>query len=284
MFLKFKMPSFNQWVQSFKAFSLGEKILFFIFLILFILSFVFLINSFYNKNALIVPAFGGSFTEGLIGQPQHINPVYSSASDVDKELVELIYSGLMKYGENGNIENDLIESYSLGNDSKTFDFKIKENVLWHDKKPLTMDDVVFTLNIIQDPEYLSPLRANFQGITLEKMSDFEGRFKLSEAYGGFLENLTNLKIVPKHILESIPAQNFASDRNLNLLSPVGSGPYKVYKVKENGSIKTIYLRANDHYFNGKPNIKEIVFNFYSKEDEVKNALIKGKIDNAHLTS
>ncbi|MDD3046510.1 MAG: ABC transporter substrate-binding protein, partial [Candidatus Pacebacteria bacterium] len=172
MFFKIKTPSFNQWGQSFKAFTLIEKVLFLIFFIAFIASLVFSLNSFYNKNTETIPANGGSFKEGVVGQPKHINPIYSSSSDVDKDLVELVYSSLLKYGVNGEIENDLIENYSFSSDGKTFDFKIKENILWHDKKPLTLDDIVFTLNIIQDAEYLSPLRASFLGITLEKTSDF----------------------------------------------------------------------------------------------------------------
>jgi len=283
MFFKIKTPSFNQWVQSFKAFALIEKVLFLIFFIAFASSLIFSLNSFYNKNTEIVPADGGSFKEGLVGQPKHINPIYSSSSDIDKDLVELVFSSLLKYGENGEIVNDLVENYSLSSDGKTFDFKIKENVLWHDKEPLTLDDIVFTLNIVQDAEYLSPLRASFLGITLEKMSDFEGRFKLSETYGGFLENLVSLKIVPKHIFENIPAQNFASDKDLNLTSPIGSGPYKVYKVKGNGSISSIQLRANNNYYGQKPYIKDIYFNFYSSEEELETALKKGQIDNAHLS-
>ncbi|MDD4661984.1 MAG: ABC transporter substrate-binding protein [Candidatus Pacebacteria bacterium] len=284
MSFKIKTPSFNQWVQSFKAFTLIEKVLFLIFFIAFVSSVIFSINSFYNKNTETVPAQGGSFKEGLIGQPKHINPIYSPSSDVDKDLVELVYSSLVKYGENGEIENDLIENYSFSNDGKTFDFKIKENVFWHDKEKLTLDDIAFTLNIVQDAEYLSPLRASFLGITLEKMSDYEGRFKLSEAYGGFLENLITLKIIPKHIFENIPAQNFASDENINLLSPIGSGPYKIYKVKKNGSVHSIQLRANNNYYDGKPYVKDIYFYFYSSEEELENALLKGQIDNAHLSS
>ena len=283
MFFKIKTPSFNQWGQSFKAFTLIEKVLFLIFFIAFIASLVFSLNSFYNKNTETIPANGGSFKEGVVGQPKHINPIYSSSSDVDKDLVELVYSSLLKYGVNGEIENDLIENYSFSSDGKTFDFKIKENILWHDKKPLTLDDIVFTLNIIQDAEYLSPLRASFLGVSLEKMSDYEGVFKLSEPYGGFLENLISLKIIPKHVFENIPAEDFASNRVLNITSPVGSGPYKIYKVKENGSISSIQLRANEKYYDGRPYIKDIVFYFYSSEEELKTALLKGSIDNAHLS-
>lgn len=284
MSLKIKGPSFSQWVQSFKTFALWEKILFLIFLVSFISSALFLIINTYNKNTVSVPAYGGIIKEGLIGQPKNINPIYSTTLDIDKDLTQLIFSGLMKYGKNGEIENDLIENYSFSDNGKILDFKIRENVLWHDKKHLTLDDIVFTLNVIQDPEYLSPLRASFIGISLEKLSDFEGRFKLSEAYGGFIENLVNLKIIPKHIFENVPAQNFASDRDLNIFSVIGSGPYKIYKVKENGSIHCIQLRANENYYNGRPYIKDIIFNFYSSEKELENALLKGQIDNAHLSS
>lgn len=284
MFLKIKMPSFNQWGQSFKTFSILEKILFLVFLITFISSSLFLLLNIYNSNTISVPAYGGNFKEGLLGQPKHINPVYSSTSDTDKDITELIFSGLIKYGKNGEMVNDLIESYNFSNNGKTFDFKIKENVLWHDKKPLTLDDIIFTFNIVQDADYLSPLRTSFIGVTLEKVSDFEGRFKLSEPYGGFLESLTTFKIIPKHVFKNIPPQNFASDKNLNILHPIGSGPYKIYKVKENGSIHSIHLRANEYYYNSQPYIKDIVFYFYSTEKELENALIKGQIDNAHLSS
>ena len=284
MSFKIKRPSFSQWVQSFKAFALWEKILFLIFLVSFISSSLFLIINSYNENTISAPAYGGIFKEGLIGQPKHINPIYSSTLDIDKDLTKLIFSGLMKYGRDGKIENDLIENYSFSDNGKVLDFKIRENVFWHDKKQLTLDDIVFTLNIIQDPEYLSPLRASFLGISLEKLSEFEGRFKLSETYGGFLENLINFKIIPKHIFKDVPAQNFASDKNLNILSVIGSGPYKMYRIRENGSIHSIQLRANEDYYSGRPFIKDIVFNFYSSEKELKNALIKGQIDNAHLSS
>lgn len=280
--MKIKFPSFNQWVQSFKAFNILERILFLSFLVLFIVSAVILITNFYNRNTTEVPSYGGSFTEGVIGQPQHLNPIYSSVSDVDRDLVELIYSGLMKYGDEGNIEKDLIEEFSFQNQGKTFYFKIKDGVLWQDREPLTIDDVIFTLNIIQDSEYLSPLRANWQGVTIEKISDTEAQFNLVSPYTAFLENLAGLKIIPEHIWKEVPIQNFSSDMNLNLYSPIGSGPYKIAKINENGSIHSIILKANKYYFEGMPYISEITFNFYSNEEELKNALLNGKVNSAHI--
>ncbi len=270
------MPSFNQWVQSFKTFSIIEKTLFLVFLICFISSLIFLINGFYNKNTALVPAYGGTLIEGVLGQPKHINPIYSITSDVDKDIVQLVFSGLMKYGSDGKIENDLIEDYSFSGDFKYIDFKIREDVLWHNKKRLTIDDVIFTFNTIQDADYLSPLRTNFIGVSLEKISDFEARFKLTDPYPGFLENLVSFKVIPEHIFKNVPSQNFVSSND----PIIGSGPYKVYKVKEN----MIQLRANENYYNGKPFIKEIIFKFYANEKELENALLKKQVDNAHLSA
>lgn len=284
MFLKTKKPTFNQWAQFFKTFSFKEKLLFLFFLLVFVFSFFFLMQNVWNKNTMLVPAYGGCLKEGVLGQPKHINPIYSSASDLDKDIVQLVFSGLMKYGKDGSIENDLIESYFFEDEGRTFNFKLKENVLWHDKKPFQMDDVLFTFNIIQDPEYLSPLRASFIGMSLEKVSDFEGVFRLPEAYQGFLESLTTFKVIPKHILKDIPSQNFGTDAKINIYNPVGTGAYRVYKVKENGSILSIQLRANKDYFGQKPFIKDIVFKFYSTEKELENALLKKQIDSAHLSS
>jgi len=277
-----KLPSFNQWVQSFKAFNVLERIFFLIFLSLFIISTIFLLSNFYNKNTIEVPSYGGSFTEGVIGQPKHLNPIYSSISDVDRDIVELIYSGLMKYDNEGNIQKDLIEEYAFQDQGRTFYFKIRDDILWQDKQPLTIDDVVFTLNIIQDPEYLSPLRVNWQGVTIEKISETEAVFKLLAPYSSFLENLVNLKIIPQHIWEEIPIQSFSSDIDLNLYSPIGSGPYKVNRIKENGSIHSLTLIANKYYFEKIPYISEIVFNFYSDEDSLKKALLNKKINSAHI--
>jgi ABC-type transport system substrate-binding protein len=280
--MKIKFPSFNQWVQSFKAFNIFERILFIVCLILFVVSAVILITNFYNRNTIEVPSYGGSFTEGVIGQPKHLNPIYSSVSDVDRDLVELIYSSLMKYDNEGNVVKDLIEEFSFQDQGQSFYFKLRDDILWQDKEPLTIDDVVFTLNIIQDSEYLSPLRANWQGVTIEKISDTEAVFKLISPYTAFLENLVSLKIIPEHVWKDVPVQNFSSDINLNLYSPIGSGPYKVVKINENGSIHSITLKANKYYFEGMPYISEIIFNFYSDEEELENAIINRKVDSAHV--
>ncbi|MBU2634952.1 hypothetical protein KJ841_00550, partial [Patescibacteria group bacterium] len=146
-----KWPTKSQRRQFLKVLSKKEKIAFLVFFLLFIFSFSFLLLNFYFKNTEKVPAKGGTFIEGVIGQPRFINPVYAN-SDVDRDLVQLIFSGLMKYDENLNIVPDLAERYEIEQEGRVYKFYLKENLLWQDKTPLTADDVVFTIRTIQNPD------------------------------------------------------------------------------------------------------------------------------------
>jgi peptide/nickel transport system substrate-binding protein len=75
-----------------------------------------------NKNFLVtVPDYGGSFSEGVIGSPRFINPLLS-ASEIDKDLVSLVYSGLLRLDSEGNLTPDLAESYELSEDGLNYTF------------------------------------------------------------------------------------------------------------------------------------------------------------------
>jgi len=275
-----RMPSFRQWLQLLKVLSRKEKIFFFILSAVFVFSFSFVLSGFLQKNTAIVPKEGGEVKEGVLGQPQFINPLYAYSSEVDKEITELVFSSLFSFDSQGNIVPDLVEDYRIGDNGKSIEFSIKENAKWHDNQPLTVDDVIFTLNLVQDPDYLSPLRANFQGVETEKMSDFKALIRLKQTYSGFFESLTNLKILPKHVWQNIPASQIMANTELNLVSPVGSGPYVVKSVEQSKdkSIKSISLELNKKYYGEKPYIKKFEFVFFDKKEDLVNALKKGAVD------
>ncbi|MEY2986100.1 MAG: hypothetical protein RJB24_329, partial [Candidatus Parcubacteria bacterium] len=101
-----------------------------------------------------VPATGGVIREGIIGQPQYINPVLSFSNDVnkpDRVLEYLIYPTLFRLDTEGNLVNELVEEYSVGDNGKEYIFKIKSNITWDDNTPLTIDDIIFTIETIQNP-------------------------------------------------------------------------------------------------------------------------------------
>lgn len=281
---KHKMPSPKQWVQFLRVLNFKEKAIFLLLLSVSLVSLFLLGSNYVNAHTTLVPNQGGEIKEGLVGQPQFINPLYAYSSSIDRTIAELCFSSLFNYDSQGKIVPDLVENYTINDDGKTIEFSIKQNVKWHDNKPLTVDDIVFTLNLVQDPNYLSPLRANFAGIEIEKMSDYKALFRLKQPYSGFLENLTNLKIMPKHIWQDVAASKVMSNDKLNLLSPIGSGAYIIKKTEQNNEkyVQSIELTINKNYYGQKPNIKTIRFAFFNKKEDLINALKKGVIDTGFL--
>ena len=282
-FNKKKWPSSLQWRQFFKIISKKEKVSFFVFFVLAISSFIFLSTNFYFKNTKIEPASGGIYSEGVLGQPRFINPIYAN-SDPDRDLVQLMFSGLMKYNGQMEIVPDLIEQYEVSRDRKTYIFHLRKNLLWQDKEPLNANDILFTIKTIQDPDAKSPLRANWVGVKVEKVDDLTIKFKLQKPYSAFLENCT-LKILPRHIWKNIAVKNLPLENHYNL-NPIGSGPYKIKELKSSNSdgIKSVLLVRNNLYFGKKPNISKVKFFFFSDEKELIKAAKERKIQGLSLNS
>ena len=276
---KIKLPKIKQWIRLPFILSTKEKLFFFSFSILFLCSFVFLSVNGYFKNTKINPARGGINIEGVVGQPGFVNPIYAD-SDIDRDISQLIFSGLMKYGKNLEIIPDLVEKYEIEDNGKTYKFFLRDNLFWQDKTPLTADDIIFTIKTIQNPDFKSPFQANWVGVEAEKISENILKLKLKMPYVAFLENCV-LKILPKHIMESIPAERFP------FIRPIGSGPYKLkeeIKQGKDGQTKSLTLSENPYYFDEKPKISEIKFIFYDKDEDVAKAFGAGKIDGASLAS
>lgn len=217
-----------------------------------------------------MPTYGGEYIEGSLGQPQHINPILSQSNDTDRDLSQIVYNGLLKYDGNGQLVSDLAESYDLSEDKTTYVFHLKDNAFWHDGEKLNTDDVVFTVNLISDSLYKSPLRANWQGIDTVRIDDRTVQFQIKSPYAGFLNNLT-FGILPKHIWEGVEPENF-SLTSLNL-EPIGTGPFKYSQFQKDskGNILSYKLVANPNYFNGKPFISKLTFNFYASDDSLIDA-------------
>lgn len=277
-----KLPNFSQWKQIFKILKKKEKITFLIFLVLALSSFIFLSFKLYINNTKTVPTFGSSYTEGIIGQPRFINPIYGETNDIDRTLIDLIYSGLMTYDKNGEIVKDLAEDYKISEDGKIYEFTLKDNVFWQDGKPLTVDDIIFTIKTIQNSDYKSPLRANWLDINIEKTSEKSFNFLLRNSYNSFLENCT-VKIIPQHIWENILPESFAlSSYNLQ---PIGSGPYTLSKLNQTntGFIKNIHLQTNHRYYNKLPYISDVSFNFFDNKEDLVKAAKQKNIDGFSLS-
>lgn len=229
------------------------------------------------------PDYGGEFTEGMVNEPRNINPLLSQSNDTDRDLVSLIYSGLIEYNDEGKIVPDLAQSYEISSDGLNYTVYLKENAYWHDGKKVTADDVIFTIQTAQNSDYGSPQRVNWSGVQIEKVNDFAVMFKLQAKYAQFLNNLT-VKILPKHIWQDIKPINFAlSELNLK---PIGSGPYKFDRLKKDkdGRVLSYQLSANKEFYGGQPFIDEIVMKFYFSEDEMIDAYNRNEIESLSFIS
>ncbi len=223
------------------------------------------------------PVAGGTLRLGIVGRPLLKNPILSSDNEGDREIINLVYNGLFRIGEGGKILPDLAEKVEISPDERTYTVFLKDNILWHDGTPFSADDVVFTIETIQDPDIKSPLNLNWRGVVVEKLADNIVRFNLRNPYVPFLQNLT-VKIIPKHIWENIEAVNFPHAEYNS--KPIGTGPYifeSLEKLKT-GKIVSYNLVANQSYHRGAPYISHISLLFYDNYDEAKTALLRGDVE------
>lgn len=274
----FEWPKSWQWRKIGEVLNKKEKVTLLVLFILFLSSLSFLIANFYLTHTHFIPARAGKYIEGVVGSPRFINPIYADLeSDVNRDLVEILFSGLMKYDSQGQIIPDLAEEIEVKEEGKKIEVYLKPDIFWSNGEKITADDVVFTIKTVQDSDYKSPLRTNWLGIRVEKISERGISFELKNPYSAFLERLT-IKIIPEHIWGDISSQNFPlSVFNLN---PIGSGPYRLKKLEQNekGFIKSTLLEPNPFYHERKPYLSEISFVFFDEEKDLVAAFKNGDVD------
>ena len=256
-----------------------EQIVFISFLAIAILSVVTLVYKTSHKFMTKVPASGGSFTEGFVGSPLHINPVIARSTTVDSDLVMLTHSGLLRRDKFGEFIPDLAENYIISEDGLEYTFTLRDNLEWHDGEELTIEDVLYTINLIKNEDYKSPRIRNFDGVQVIPTGDREIKFILEEAYSPFLAAMT-VGILPKHIWENVSVEQFGFDEH-NLDKVVGSGPYKIKKVIRGGSsVSSIIFEPFKNFVFGSPYLKRVKVNFYTDEDALLSDILAGKVDSA----
>jgi len=188
------------------------------------------------------------FIEGVVGTPVTPNPLFDS-SETAKDISRLIFRGLTRVDSKGNLKSDLAERFKKISDTE-YVFYLKKNVFWQDGEKFTSDDVVYTIGLTQNPKYNSPLAANFKDVEVEKINDYQLKFKLKEPFSPF-PYATAVGIIPKHI-------------SLKSYKPIGTGPFSVKKINKEHIVLT----------SDKLNL---VFKFYKNINEAKLALKLGEI-------
>ncbi len=217
-------------------FSRFEKTLLIIFTIGVFFSISCVSWAFFKEHSDITTAYGGTYREGVVANPSRfqLNPLYlygKKDQSVESDIVNLLFSGLMKFNSKTGKVEDYIASHTLSADKKVYTFRIKDGLFWHDGAPLTADDVMFTYKDIISHEDFSneELKKAFSSVEIKKNNDLEVTFTLQYPYKFFLTNFT-VGIVPKHILKDVPVSGMEyADFSTH---PIGNGLFKYDSLEE----------------------------------------------------
>jgi peptide/nickel transport system substrate-binding protein len=214
---------------------------------------------------------GGTYTEGIVGTITTINPVLSD-SGANADVNRLVFSGLTRFNRDGKVEADLAKSWTVSPDGRVYTFTLKSGVVWHDGQPFTSADVAHTAGMIQSPDTRSPLASSWQGVEVATPNATTVVLTLPVRYDAFL-NATTVGIVPKHILQDVPASELkVSGFNQ---APVGTGPFVVESFDtESGSVT---LMAHNRYYGGAPKLESIILKVYDTQSALQEAFRKQQV-------
>ncbi len=219
------------------------------------------------------PSNGGVYREGLLGNFTTANPIFATGT-ADVAVSKLVFSGLFKISPNKTLEPDLATDYEIDEKGLTYTVNLKQNVVWHDGEPFNSEDVVFTYELIKNPNVKSPLGSSWDDVKVTADGDYKVIFSLPSSLGSFKYSLTN-GIVPEHILSGVDPADLRS-AHFNSINPVGTGPFTYKNVKVIGSnaesrTEKITLEANEEYYNNGPLIDGAVIRTYKNEEQMQAA-------------
>ncbi len=256
-----------------------EKVLAFWLLLILGVAFFFAALISFNKRFLIItPTYGGTIHEGIVGTPRFINPVLA-ISDQDEDLTSLVFAGLTKKNGVGQVIIDMAEKIEMSDDGLRYIATLKKTSTFHDGEKVTADDIIYTIDVVQNPIIKSPHRIKWEGITVEKNSDTQVTFILKKPFPLFMETLS-LGILPKHIWKNLNEDQISlSDFNIHA---IGSGPYKIENiVTESGIPTTFTMKAHEYYTLGRPYVETLILTAYQNEKYLMKAFSDKDITRIH---
>ncbi|MGA9397684.1 MAG: peptide ABC transporter substrate-binding protein [Anaerolineaceae bacterium] len=230
-----------------------------------------------SGSLLSAPSAGGVYTEALIGEFGRLNPVLDLHNQADHDVDRLIFSGLVRYDSSGLPLPDLAESWGISRDGTIYNFALRSGIAWHDGDPLTVDDIIFTVDLFRDPSTLIPedLRTFWTEVAVEKIDETTIQFRLPEPFAPFLDYV-GFGILPAHLLDGKTVDQLVEDP-FNL-QPVGTGPYRFDRlIIDKSQVTGIVLKLNENYYGDSPFLQQVIFNYYPDSASAFEAYKSGEV-------
>lgn len=221
----------------------------------------------------------GAYVEGSQGEIKSVNPLFVS-TNAEASAARLMFSSLYSYDATGSLKQDLATGMTIDSSQRIYTVTIRENALWHDGKPVTAQDVVFTINLIKNPAVLSPLRVNWLDVSVAAVDNRTVQFTLPAVYAAFPHALT-FPIVPQHLLKDVEPSGVRESSYS--LSPIGSGPFTFRRLQESDSVsmqRVVHLQSNPSYYGGEPKLSRFELHAYPEESALIQAFNSGELSGA----
>lgn len=219
----------------------------------------------------------GTFNRNAGAEPENLNPI-SSAEYASTLVQEYVLEGLLMHNsETYEWEPQLAENYEISKDGMTFTFYLRKNTKFSDGKPVTAEDVKFSIDCVKDPAFKASARMPyFEDVeSVVAVDPTTVKIKMKKKYYLNLEVLATNPVLPKHIY-SDPKKKFDG-------APLfGSGPYKVEAYNRGKNI--MLVRNPDWWGKDYPDQKafgkfeRVNFRFIKDENLELEMVKKGQID------
>jgi len=225
------------------------------------------------------PSQGGVLKLFMV-TPRTLNPLTSQDTYV-RQLSSFVFDSLFYEDESGSIRNGLAGSFKFSQDGLILDIELRDNILFHDGKTLSSDDVAFTLETIKKAGKRSLYYDHVSNIqSIKTLTRLSFRLILNKADPRITEKLT-FPIVPEHVFKEWPIEGHKASMKL-----IGTGPFK-YESYDSNEISLLrndswwFLEADDG-LSHPIWLDGITFKIYPDESQMMQAFQRQQIDIAWL--
>lgn len=205
-------------------------------------------------------------TIGLQLEPPHLDPTSAAAGAIDQVVYANIFEGLTRFAADGSVIPGLAESWEISDDGRTYTFKLRAGVTFHDGSDLDAGDVVFSLDRARAEDSVNAQKALFANIAdVVAEDDLTVKVTLLKPQGNFLFNMAwgDAVIVAAASIEDIKS------------NPVGTGAFTFTDWKQGDSIT---ITRNDAYWGDAAKLDGATFKFISDPTAAFAAMMAEDID------
>lgn len=201
------------------------------------------------------PAYGDTFIDSMLGNISGLIPNITS-DGYSHEVGNLLYNGLVALDRDLNLRGDLAESWTISPDCRQLSFRLRRGVSWHDGRPFTAADVIFTQQMMANPKTPSAYKEDFQAVErIEAPDPHTVDVVYRSSYARSLQSWA-MSMLPRHLLEAAVREGKLRESPEYRSRPVGTGPYRFKEWKPG---EKVVLVANQDYFAGRPYLGRVVY-------------------------